>query len=136
MPRSEDDRGLSASWIRPSLSGSGPRLAYFRDRLSATFRSRRPTTTREVVRGAGAASRRYFYGPILQGMHRTGTASPSARTAFRRAADLSAATASVEDLVTSSGSATGGIVMFPRSLAPGLVPADLDSYLKQRLKWS
>jgi cellulose synthase (UDP-forming) len=83
-----------------------------------------------------------YYGPILQGMHGTGTAvAVGANCTFRRAALESIGGHGVglaEDLVTSIRLHAAGwaSVYVPEIVTRGLVPADLDSYLKQQLKWS
>lgn len=83
-----------------------------------------------------------YYGPILQGMHGTGTAvAVGANGTFRRAALASIGGHGIglaEDLVTSIRLHAAGwtSVYVPEVLTRGLVPADLDSYLKQQLKWS
>ena len=83
-----------------------------------------------------------FYGPIMQGMNGTGTTVASgANCTFRRAALESIGGHGIglaEDLVTSIRLHARGwtSVYVPEVLSRGLVPADLDSYLKQQLKWS
>lgn len=83
-----------------------------------------------------------FYGPIMQGMNGTGTSvAIGANCTFRRSALESIGGHGIglaEDLVTSIRlHAKGwGSVYIPEILARGLVPADLDSFLKQQLKWS
>lgn len=83
-----------------------------------------------------------FYGPIMQGMHGTGTAvAIGANCTFRRAALESIGGHGIglaEDLVTSIRLHARGwkSVYVPEVLSRGLVPSDLDSYLKQQLKWS
>jgi cellulose synthase (UDP-forming) len=83
-----------------------------------------------------------YYGPILQGMHGTGTAvAVGANCTFRRKALESIGGHGVglaEDLVTSIRLHARGwtSVYVPEVVTRGLVPADLDSYLKQQLKWS
>ncbi len=91
----------------------------------------------------GAAEQTYaFYGPILQGMHGTGTAvAIGANCTFRRSALESIGGHGIglaEDLVTSIRLHAGGwsSVYVPEVLSRGLVPSDLDSYLKQQLKWA
>jgi cellulose synthase (UDP-forming) len=90
-----------------------------------------------------AAEQTYaFYGPIMQGMSGTGTAvAIGANCTFRRAALDSIGGHGIglaEDLVTSIRLHAEGweSVYVPEVLSRGLVPADLDSYLKQQLKWS
>lgn len=90
-----------------------------------------------------AAEQTYtFYGPIMQGMHGTGTAvAIGANCTFRRAALESIGGHGIglaEDLVTSIRLHARGwkSVYVPEVVSRGLVPSDLDSYLKQQLKWS
>ncbi|HEX8407840.1 MAG TPA: glycosyltransferase family 2 protein [Thermoanaerobaculia bacterium] len=91
----------------------------------------------------GAAEQTYaFYGPIMQGMNGTGTAvAIGANCTFRREALESIGGHGLglaEDLVTSIRLHAKGwqSVYIPEVLSRGLVPSDLDSYLKQQLKWS
>ncbi|HEU4889879.1 MAG TPA: glycosyltransferase [Thermoanaerobaculia bacterium] len=98
---------------------------------------------RESFVARAAAEQTYaFYGPILQGMHGTGTAvAIGANCTFRRTALDSIGGHGLglaEDLVTSIRLHAKGwkSVYVPEVLSRGLVPADLDSYLKQQLKWS
>jgi cellulose synthase (UDP-forming) len=83
-----------------------------------------------------------FYGPILQGMNGTGTAvAIGANCTFRRKALESIGGHGIglaEDLVTSIRLHAAGwqSVYVPEVVSRGLVPADLDSFLKQQLKWS
>ncbi len=83
-----------------------------------------------------------FYGPIMQGMNGTGTAvAIGANCTFRRKALETIGGHGVglaEDLVTSIRLHARGwkSVYVPEILSRGLVPADLDSYLRQQLKWS
>ena len=94
-----------------------------------------------VARGAAEQTFAY-YGPILQGMHGTGTAvAVGANCTFRRKALESIGGHGIglaEDLVTSIRLHAAGwtSVYVPEVVTRGLVPADLDSYLKQQLKWS
>lgn len=90
-----------------------------------------------------AAEQTYaFYGPILQGMHGTGTAvAIGANCTFRRAALDSIGGHGIglaEDLVTSIRLHAAGwqSVYVPEIVARGLVPEDLGSFLKQQLKWA
>jgi cellulose synthase (UDP-forming) len=90
-----------------------------------------------------AAEQTYaFYGPILQGMHGTGTAvAIGANCTFRRAALESIGGHGIglaEDLVTSIRLHAAGwrSVYVPEIVARGLVPEDLGSFLKQQLKWA
>jgi len=91
----------------------------------------------------GAAEQTFaFYGPIMQGMHGTGTAvAIGANCTFRRAALTSIGGHGVglaEDLVTSIRLHAAGwqSIYVPEIVARGLVPEDLDSFLRQQLKWS
>jgi cellulose synthase (UDP-forming) len=83
-----------------------------------------------------------FYGPIMQGMNGTGTSvAIGANCTFRRKALDSVGGHGIglaEDLVTSIRLHAKGwkSVYVPEVLSRGLVPADLDSYLKQQLKWA
>lgn len=83
-----------------------------------------------------------FYGPIGQGLHGTGTAvAIGANCTFRRQALDSIGGHGVglaEDLVTSIRLHAAGwrSVYVPEVLARGLVPADVDSFMKQQLKWA
>jgi cellulose synthase (UDP-forming) len=94
-----------------------------------------------VARGA-AEQTFVFYGPILQGMHGTGTAvAIGANCTFRRAALESIGGHGIglaEDLVTSIRLHAQGwkSVYVPEVVSRGLVPSDLQSYLDQQLKWS
>jgi cellulose synthase (UDP-forming) len=98
---------------------------------------------RESFVARAAAEQTYaFYGPIMQGMNGTGTAvAIGANCTFRRAALESIGGHGIglaEDLVTSIRLHARGwkSVYVPEVLSRGLVPSDLDSYLKQQLKWS
>jgi cellulose synthase (UDP-forming) len=98
---------------------------------------------RESFVARAAAEQTYaFYGPIMQGMYGTGTVvAIGANCTFRRAALDSIGGHGIglaEDLVTSIRLHARGwkSVYVPEVLSRGLVPADLDSYLKQQLKWS
>ncbi len=83
-----------------------------------------------------------FYGPTMQGMHGTGTTvAIGANCTFRRAALESIGGHGIglaEDLVTSIRLHAAGwkSVYVPEIVSRGLVPADLDSFLRQQLKWS
>lgn len=83
-----------------------------------------------------------FYGPIMQGMHGTGTAvAIGANCTFRRTALESIGGHGIglaEDLVTSIRLHAAGwkSVYVPEVVSRGLVPADLGSFIKQQLKWS
>ena len=98
---------------------------------------------RESFVARAAAEQTYsFYGPIMQGMNGTGTTvAIGANCTFRRAALDSIGGHGIglaEDLVTSIRIHARGwkSIYVPEVLSRGLVPADLDSYLKQQLKWS
>jgi cellulose synthase (UDP-forming) len=83
-----------------------------------------------------------FYGPILQGMYGTGTSvAIGANCTFRRSALESIGGHGIglaEDLVTSIRLHAAGwkSVYVPEVVSRGLVPSDLDSFVKQQLKWS
>jgi cellulose synthase (UDP-forming) len=98
---------------------------------------------RESFVARAAAEQTYaFYGPIMQGMNGTGTpVAIGANCTFRRAALESIGGHGIglaEDLVTSIRLHAAGwqSVYVPEVLSRGLVPADLDSYMKQQLKWA
>jgi cellulose synthase (UDP-forming) len=97
---------------------------------------------RSFVARAAAEQTYAFYGPILQGMHGTGTAvAIGANCTFRRAALESIGGHGVglaEDLVTAIRLHAAGwqSVYVPEIVARGLVPEDLGSFLKQQLKWA
>lgn len=97
---------------------------------------------RSFVARAAAEQTFAFYGPILQGMHGTGTAvAIGANCTFRRAALESIGGHGIglaEDLVTAIRLHAAGwqSVYVPEVVARGLVPEDLDSFLRQQLKWS
>ncbi len=97
---------------------------------------------RSFVARAAAEQTYAFYGPILQGMHGTGTAvAIGANCTFRRSALESIGGHGVglaEDLVTAIRLHAGGwkSVYVPEILARGLVPEDLGSFVKQQLKWA
>ncbi|HYC61836.1 MAG TPA: glycosyltransferase [Thermoanaerobaculia bacterium] len=98
---------------------------------------------RESFIARAAAEQTYaFYGPIMQGMYGTGTAvAIGANCTFRRTALESIGGHGIglaEDLVTSIRlhARRWTSVYVPEVLSRGLVPSDLDSYLKQQLKWS
>ena len=99
-------------------------------------------TGESFVARAAAEQTFAFYGPIMQGMHGTGTAvAIGANCTFRRSALDSIGGHGVglaEDLVTSIRLHARGweSVYVPEVLSRGLVPSDLDSYLKQQLKWA
>jgi len=91
----------------------------------------------------GAAEQTFsFYGPVMQGMHGTGTAvAIGANCTFRRAALESIGGHGIglaEDLVTSIRLHAAGwrSAYVPEIVARGLVPEDLDSFLRQQLKWA
>ena len=83
-----------------------------------------------------------FYGPTMQGMHGTGTTvAIGANCTFRRKALDSIGGHGIglaEDLVTSIRLHAAGwkSIYVPEVVSRGLVPADLDSFLRQQLKWS
>ena len=97
---------------------------------------------RSFVARAAAEQTYAFYGPILQGMHGTGTAvAIGANCTFRRAALQSIGGHGIglaEDLVTAIRLHAAGwkSVYVPEIVARGLVPEDLGSFLKQQLKWA
>jgi cellulose synthase (UDP-forming) len=97
---------------------------------------------RSFVARAAAEQTFAFYGPIMQGMHGTGTAvAIGANCTFRRAALESIGGHGIglaEDLVTAIRLHARGwrSVYVPEVLARGLVPEDLDSFLRQQLKWA
>ena len=97
---------------------------------------------RSFVARAAAEQTFAFYGPVLQGMHGTGTAvAIGANCTFRRAALESIGGHGIglaEDLVTAIRLHAQGwrSVYVPEVVARGLVPEDLDSFLRQQLKWS
>jgi len=91
----------------------------------------------------GAAEQTFsFYGPVMQGMHGTGTTvAIGANCTFRRTALESIGGHGLglaEDLVTSIRLHAAGwrSVYVPEIVARGLVPEDLDSFLRQQLKWA
>jgi cellulose synthase (UDP-forming) len=98
---------------------------------------------RESFVAHAAAEQTYaFYGPIMQGMNGTGTpVAIGANCTFRRTALESIGGHGIglaEDLVTSIRLHAQGwqSIYVPEVVSRGLVPSDLDSYLKQQLKWS
>jgi cellulose synthase (UDP-forming) len=97
---------------------------------------------RSFVARAAAEQTYSFYGPILQGMHGTGTAvAIGANCTFRRTALASIGGHGLglaEDLVTAIRLHAAGwkSIYVPEILARGLVPEDLGSFVKQQLKWS
>jgi cellulose synthase (UDP-forming) len=97
---------------------------------------------RSFVARAAAEQTYAFYGPILQGMHGSGTAvAIGANCTFRRSALESIGGHGIglaEDLVTSIRLHAAGwkSVYVPEIVARGLVPEDLGSFLKQQLKWA
>lgn len=119
-------------------------LGYFRDPAVGNVQvAQAYHNAGESFVARGAAEQTFaFYGPILQGMHGTGTAvAIGANGTFRRAALDSIGGHGLglaEDLVTSIRLHAKGwkSVYVPEIVSRGLVPADLDSYLKQQLKWS
>jgi cellulose synthase (UDP-forming) len=119
-------------------------LGYFEDEQTGFVQvAQAYGNARESFVARAAAEQTYaFYGPIMQGMHGTGTAvAIGANCTFRRKALESIGGHGVglaEDLVTSIRLHARGwqSVYVPEVLSRGLVPSDLDSYLKQQLKWS
>lgn len=97
---------------------------------------------RSFVARAAAEQTFAFYGPILQGMHGTGTAvAIGANCTFRRAALESIGGHGIglaEDLVTSIRLHAAGwrSIYVPEVVSRGLVPEDLGSFLRQQLKWA
>jgi cellulose synthase (UDP-forming) len=97
---------------------------------------------RSFVARAAAEQTYAFYGPILQGMHGTGTAvAIGANCTFRRRALESIGGHGIglaEDLVTAIRLHAAGwkSVYVPEIVARGLVPEDLGSFVKQQLKWA
>ncbi|HEY6139278.1 MAG TPA: glycosyltransferase family 2 protein [Thermoanaerobaculia bacterium] len=97
---------------------------------------------RSFVARAAAEQTYAFYGPILQGMHGTGTAvAIGANCTFRRGALESIGGHGVglaEDLVTAIRLHAAGwqSIYVPEIVARGLVPEDLESFLKQQRKWA
>jgi len=90
-----------------------------------------------------AAEQTYmFYGPMMMGMNRHGTAQAiGANCAFRRSAldDIGGHAAGLcEDMHTSMQmhARKWKPVYIPEMLSRGLVPATLSAYYKQQLKWS
>jgi cellulose synthase (UDP-forming) len=119
-------------------------LGYFADeRVGFVQVSQAYGNARESFVARAAAEQTYaFYGPIMQGMHGTGTSvAIGANCTFRRKALDSIGGHGIglaEDLVTSIRLHAKGwkSVYVPEVVSRGLVPSDLDSYLKQQLKWS
>jgi len=97
---------------------------------------------RSFVARAAAEQTYAFYGPIMQGMHGTGTAvAIGANCTFRRSALESIGGHGLglaEDLVTAIRLHAAGwkSIYVPKIVARGLVPEDLGSFVKQQLKWS
>ena len=97
---------------------------------------------RSFVARAAAEQTFAFYGPVLEGMHGTGTAvAIGANCTFRRTALESIGGHGIglaEDLVTSIRLHAAGweSVYVPEVVARGLVPEDLDSFMRQQLKWA
>ncbi len=113
----------------PELGFVQPAQAYYNPPVSFVARA--------------AAEQTYtFYGPIMQGMHGTGTTvAIGANCTFRRSALNSIeghGLGLAEDLVTSIRLHAAGwkSIYVPEILARGMVPEDLTSFLKQQLKWS
>ncbi|MBC7904512.1 MAG: glycosyltransferase, partial [Gemmatimonadaceae bacterium] len=91
----------------------------------------------------GAAQQTYtFYGPLMMGMNTYGTAQAiGANCTFRRAALDSIgghAAGLAEDMHTAMQLHAAGweSVYHPKIVAEGLVPANINAYYKQQLKWS
>jgi cellulose synthase (UDP-forming) len=91
----------------------------------------------------GAAQQTYiFYGPLMMGMNTYGTVQAiGANCSFRRAALDSIgghAAGLAEDMHTAMQLHAKGwkSVYLPKILTRGLVPANINSYYKQQLKWS
>jgi len=97
---------------------------------------------RSFIARAAAEQTYAFYGPILQGMHGTGTTvAIGANCTFRRSALESIGGHGIglaEDLVTAIRLHAAGwkSIYVPEILARGLVPEDLGSFVKQQLKWA
>jgi cellulose synthase (UDP-forming) len=97
---------------------------------------------RSFIARAAAEQTYSFYGPIMQGMHGTGTAvAIGANCTFRRSALESIGGHGIglaEDLVTAIRLHAAGwkSIYVPEILARGLVPEDLGSFVKQQLKWA
>jgi len=97
---------------------------------------------RSFVARAAAEQTFAFYGPILQGMHGSATAvAIGANCTFRRRALESIGGHGIglaEDLVTAIRLHAAGwkSIYVPEVVARGLVPEDLDSFLRQQLKWA
>jgi len=97
---------------------------------------------RSFVARAAAEQTYAFYGPIMQGMHGTGTAvAIGANCTFRRSALDSIGGHGIglaEDLVTAIRLHAAGwkSIYVPKIVARGLVPEDLGSFVKQQLKWA
>jgi len=119
-------------------------LGYFRDpavgfvQVSQAYHN----VNESFVARAAAEQTFSFYGPIMQGMHGTGTSvAIGANCTFRRSALESIGGHGIglaEDLVTSIRLHAAGwkSVYVPEVVSRGLVPSDLGSFLKQQLKWS
>ncbi len=94
-----------------------------------------------VARGA-AEQTYHFYGPLMMGMNRYGTAQAiGANCTFRRAALDSIgghAAGLTEDMHTAMRLHAAGweSIYVPRVLSRGLVPASLGAYYAQQLKWA
>src|SRR5204862_1903053 len=97
---------------------------------------------RSFVARAAAEQTFAFYGPIMQGMHGSGTTvAIGANCTFRRSALESIGGHGIglaEDLVTAIRLHAAGwrSVYVPEIVARGLVPEDLGSFVKQQLKWA
>jgi cellulose synthase (UDP-forming) len=114
----------------------GPRVGFVQ--VAQTYYN----APRSFVARAAAEQTFSFYGPIMQGMHGTRTTvAIGANCTFRRSALESIGGHGIglaEDLVTAIRLHAAGwqSVYVPEVLARGLVPEDLDSFLRQQLKWS
>lgn len=119
-------------------------LGYFRNELVGFVQVAQAyyNPPESFVARAAAEQTFTFYGPIMQGMHGTGTTvAIGANCTFRRSALESVGGHGIglaEDLVTSIRLHAAGwkSIYVPEIVARGLVPADLGSFLKQQLKWS
>jgi len=119
-------------------------LGFFRDPLIGFVQVSQAyyNAGQSFVARAAAEQTFAFYGPIMQGMNGTGTSvAIGANCTFRRTALESIGGHGIglaEDLVTSIRLHAKGwrSVYVPEVVSRGLVPADLQSFLRQQLKWS
>jgi len=119
-------------------------LPYFEDPQIGYVQSIQAYSNRnESFIAKGAAEQTYmFYGPIMMGMNRLGTAQAiGANCAFRRAAlnEIGGHAAGLcEDMHTSMQlhAKKWKSVYIPEQLTRGLVPSTLSAYYKQQLKWA